>query len=126
MPPLAPQGARFKTQRMTELEFIEKIMTYVRPECSASEEALAVVTAAVAAFPSSAFIWLMHGRVTMAAPHVDVVDGAVRSFEMAIQLDPTLAEAHDGLGHYYDRVQENPERALKARLEAERLRCPVH
>jgi hypothetical protein len=63
---------------------------------------LALVTEAISAFPDSAQLWLLHGRVIMAAPDEDVSDTALRSFEMAIKLASSPADADEALRQYFN------------------------
>ncbi len=85
---------------MTQAEFIAKIKLHLPHGRCASPEALALVTEAIRAFPDCAEIWLLHGCVTMAAAEWDVVDGASRSFEMALKINPSMTEARLALDFY--------------------------
>lgn len=85
---------------MTEAEFIAKIKLHLPHGHRASGEALSLVTEAIRAFPDCAELWLLHGWVTMAAAEWDVADGASRSFEMAIKINPSMTEARAALDLY--------------------------
>jgi Tfp pilus assembly protein PilF len=111
-----------QTEDMTEAEFIARLTPHLPKGCSASDEALTLVTEAVRAFPESAALWLLHGQVTFCALDNDVSDTAVRSFEMAIALDPRLADAHEALGHYYDGMKDKPEKAMAYHAKATEIR----
>jgi hypothetical protein len=89
--------APFKLGGVTQTEFIAKIKLHLPHGRRASPEALALVTEAIRAFPDCAELWLLHGWVTMAAAEWDVADGASRSFEMALKINPAMAEARAAL-----------------------------
>jgi hypothetical protein len=92
-------SAPVKINAVTQAEFIAKIKLHL-PQGRASSEALALVTEAIRAFPDCAELWLLHGWVTVAAAECDVADGAPRSFEMAIKIDPSMTEARAALDFY--------------------------
>jgi len=85
---------------VTRAEFIARIRLHLPNGHRASPEALALVTEAIRAFPDCAELWLLHGWVTMAAAEWDVADGASRSFEMAIKINPAMTEARAALDFY--------------------------
>jgi hypothetical protein len=85
---------------VTRAEFIAKIKLHLPHGRCASPEALALVTDAIHAFPDCAELWLLHGWVTIAAAEWDVADGAPRSFEMALKINPSMTEARRALDFY--------------------------
>ena len=85
---------------MTQTEFVAQIRLHLPHGRRASPEALALVTEAIRAFPDCAELWLLHGWVTMAAAEWDVADGASRSFEMALKINPAMTEARAALDFY--------------------------
>jgi hypothetical protein len=93
--------APFKLSGVTRAEFIAKIKLHLPDGHRASSESLALVTEAIRAFPDCAELWLLHGWVTMAAAEWDVADGAARSFEMALKINPSMAEAQAALDLYH-------------------------
>jgi hypothetical protein len=96
--------APFKLSGVTQAEFIAKIKLHLPHGHRASPEALALVTEAIRAFPDCAVLWLLHGWVTMAAAEWDVADGASRSFEMALKINPAMTEAQAALDFYHKSV----------------------
>ena len=82
---------------MTEEEFVARIKPLVPEGRFASPETLRLVTRAIKAFPASAKIWFLHGRVVMAAAESEVAQIAGRSFEMALKINPMMGEAHEAL-----------------------------
>ena len=94
---------------MSEADFIAKIKPLLPQGRRASDEALWLVSKALSAFPESAELWLLHGWVTMAASDNDVSDAAVRSFEMAIKINPSMTEAQDGICFFRNAKQARRE-----------------
>jgi hypothetical protein len=93
---------------VTQAEFIAEIKLHLPNGHRASAEALALVTEAIRAFPDCAELWLLHGWVTMAAAEWDVADGASRSFEMAIKINPAMTEAQAALDYYRRSASQSP------------------
>lgn len=98
--PIVVCSAFVQNCAVTQTEFITKIKLHMPQGCRASHEALALVTEAIRAFPHCAELWLLHGWVTMSASECDVSDGAIRSFEMAIKINPLMTEARAALDFY--------------------------
>ena len=86
---------------MTRAEYIAKIKLHLPNGRPASNQALALVSDAIRAFPDCAELWLLHGWVTMSAEECDVADAAVRSFEMAIKINPSMTAAQAALDFYH-------------------------
>ncbi|HEY0550997.1 MAG TPA: hypothetical protein VGF13_15440 [Verrucomicrobiae bacterium] len=93
---------------MTRTEFIAEIKLHLPNGHRASPEALALVTDAIRTFPDCAELWLLHGWVTMAAAECDVADGASRSFEMALKINPSMTEARAALDSYRGSAASQP------------------
>ena len=98
---------------MTEQEYTDAIECYVREWTNMPDEARWLVDRAVLAFPASAMIWLLHGKVYSRSQDFDDFPETVslKSFERAAELNPNLAEAHHEIACYYDGVNDDPEKA---------------
>jgi hypothetical protein len=76
---------------VTEQDHIERIKCLFVDSMSSSPEVLAAVNTAVRAFPHSAPLWFLHGKVTMAGAGKDDGEIAALSYERCLQLDPKSA-----------------------------------
>ena len=97
---------------MTEQEYIDAIECYVREWTNLPDEARWLVDRSVVAFPASAMIWLLHGKVYSRSQDFDDFPETVslKSFQRSIELNPNLAEAHHEIACYYDGVKDDPEK----------------
>jgi cytochrome c-type biogenesis protein CcmH/NrfG len=109
---------------VTQAEFIAKINPHLMQEGCASEEALRLVTKAIRAFPGSAELWFLHGRVLMKAAEAEVWETAGRSFEMAIQINPAMTEAHEALKCYQQAMSVREGQASSPAINPPPVRRP--
>ena len=99
---------------MEETAYIEKLKSlYPEEGLEASNQALALADEAVRAWPESPKLWCMRGDLIQLGaediPH-DLAD-ALASYERAIAIDPKCVEAYEEIGHFYDAVMDDAERA---------------
>ena len=99
---------------MDEIDYIEKLKSsYPAEGEDAPNETLALADEAVSAFPRSAKLWCIRGDLILLGsgePSHELVD-ALTSYEQAIAVDPKCVEAYEEIGHFYDLVMDDEERA---------------
>jgi len=80
---------------VTESEYIAALKSQCPKGLTASREALSLACLAVRDFPNSAMLWFLRGQLILLSPEDYIFSelDAVTSFEKAIELDPTLADA---------------------------------
>jgi tetratricopeptide (TPR) repeat protein len=99
---------------MDETAYIERLRSLYPAEGEeASNHALAVADEAVRAWPESSKLWCMRGDLIQLGaediPH-DLAE-ALASYERAIAIDPKCVEAYEEIGHFYDSVMDDADRA---------------
>jgi hypothetical protein len=99
---------------MEEIAYIERLKSlYPAKGEEASNQTLALADEAVRAFPESPKLWCMRGDLIQLGaediPHA-LVD-ALASYEQAIAIDSKCVEAYEEIGHFYDAVMDDAERA---------------
>jgi hypothetical protein len=107
---------------LSESEYLRRLEALAKyPDhslaCRVAEEALR-------AYPNSAQIWLLRGRL-LARRFADgePVESEIRcSFEKAAELDPNLAEAWEELASYHDGIRDDPKTAMSCWEKAEAVR----
>jgi Tfp pilus assembly protein PilF len=82
----------------------------------ATPAALAMLDEALARFPDSAALWCLRGDVYQLGDDEDgaAFEAAEASYRKAAELDPANPEPHESLGHLYDAIFEEPERAAES------------
>ena len=106
---------------MEETDYIEKLKCLCPTEGEeASNQVLALADEAVRAWPDSSKLWCMRGDLIQLGagdiPHV--LADALASYEQAIAIDPKCVEAYQEIGHFYDSVMDDAERAKPFFLQA--------
>jgi tetratricopeptide (TPR) repeat protein len=100
----------------TEANYIETLEALYPQQEAASVEVLALAEKAVTEFPNSAKLWCIRGDLiqlgTSEAKYE--LNNALESYERAIAVDPSFAEAYESIGFFYDAVMDDPESAEPA------------
>ena len=99
---------------MTEQEYIDAICLSLPENGFASSRHVDAVEEALRRHPASVRLWCLRGDLIQMSDAVDdrrELADAQRSYERALEVDPTSAEAHQSLGHFFDAVLDEPERA---------------
>jgi len=112
---------------MEESEYIDKLSSLWPTESETSAEALALADEAVRAYPDSPKLWLMRGNLIELGPE-DIayqLEEALACYERAVLIDPQFAEGYEEIGHYFDAVMSDPDRAWSAFNKASSL-CRRH
>ncbi len=113
---------------MDETAYIEKLKaSYPTEGEETSNQALALADEAVRAFPKSAKLWCIRGvliQLGAGEPTYEVAD-ALASYEQAIVVDPKFVEAYEEVGHFYDLVMNDEERAKPFFRQAALLKSKV-
>jgi hypothetical protein len=86
---------------VTEADYIEALKSRWPQGRTASREVLSLAAEAVRDFPQSAILWFLRGQLIWMAPPDYIFSrlDAVCSFQEAIRLDSSLAEACEQLGY---------------------------
>ena len=99
---------------MEETAYIERLKSLYPTEGEeASNQTLALADEAVREWPESAKLWCIRGDLIQLGAE-DVPHGladALTSYERAIAIDPKCIEAYEEIGHFYDAVMDDAERA---------------
>jgi tetratricopeptide (TPR) repeat protein len=113
-----------KSERVKESDYIERLFAVWPTEGNTSDEALALADAAVLSYPDSAKLWCMRGNLIElgSADIAYSLEDALACYERAVSIDPYFAEGREEIGHFYDAVMSNPDRAQNAFREAARIR----
>lgn len=95
---------------VSESEYIAALKTQWPKEPTASRGVLSLACLAVQEHPQSAILWFLRGQLMFMSPADYIFSklDAITSFEKAVELDPSLADAYRQLRH--DGVQDDPER----------------
>jgi hypothetical protein len=117
---------------VTEADYISELKSRWPQGPTASREVLSLAAEAVRDFPQSALLWFLRGQLIRMAPRDYIFSklDAVCSFEEAIRLDPTLAEAYEQLSHDsatrddIERVTDLDRKAAKRRRGPSRGKPP--
>jgi len=98
---------------MEESLYTSKLLALWPVEGAASNEILGLADEAVRAFPSSPRLWRMRGDLIQlgAGETSHTLADALASYERAISIDPNFVEGYEEIGHFYDSVMSDPERA---------------
>lgn len=99
----------------TPQEYVAAILEEVLRDERATPAALALLEDALERFPDSAAIWCLRGDVFQLGEDEDgaAFESAEASYLKAAELDPRSPEPHESLGHLYDAIYDEPERAAK-------------
>jgi len=110
--------------KMKESDYIERLFALWPTEGETSAEAVALVDEAVRVYPDSAKLWCMRGDlIQLGSADISYsLEDALACYERAISIDPNFAEGHEGIGHFYDAVMQNPSRARSAFRQARMIR----
>jgi tetratricopeptide (TPR) repeat protein len=99
---------------MDETEYIEELKSLAPSEGEeASKEVITLADEAVRAWPESSKLWCLRGDlIQLGADDIpyELAD-SLASYERAIAVDPKCAEAYDEIGHFYDAIMGDAERA---------------
>lgn len=108
---------------MTESEYIDELWALWPTEGDATDEALLLADDAVAAYPNSARLWIMRGNlILLGSGNTHAPEDVLASYEQAIKIDPTYAAAYEEIGHFWDNVMDDPERAAPYFQQADTFR----
>jgi hypothetical protein len=110
---------------MTEQDYLEALRRSWPRESvpGVSVAALALADEAVLRFPESPRLWQRRGDLIQLGDGESAhsLEDALRSYEMAVKLDPGFAEAHESIGYYFDAIDEDLPRAEAGFLKATQL-----
>lgn len=106
---------------MTESEYIAELKTQWPKGPTAPRHVLSLACLAVRDFPNSAMLWFLRGRLISMSPADYLFSklDAITSFEKAIELDPTFADACKQLGHQREGTGDHPEGAPEFHRKAD-------
>ena len=111
---------------MTEAEYIAELKSRWPRTIGdeVSPETMAVVEAALAAFPASARLWVIRGDLIQLGPDDNAysLDDVLQSYRRALEADPRFDDALKSIGHFYNVVMDDEVTALTYFREARRLR----
>ena len=107
---------------MSEAEFVQQLLVVSDDlECSMAMSALA--DRAILAFPKSARLWSLRGKLIPMTPDGTIsIEDALHCFRKAVELDPFCADAYEQLANYFDGYRDDRERAMKHYKVAEWIR----
>lgn len=102
---------------VTESEYVDALKMQWPKGATASREMLSLACVAVQQHPQSAILWFLRGQLMLMSPTDYIFSklDAVASFEKAVELDPSLADAYRRLRR--DGIQDDPENRKGAKLE---------
>ena len=98
---------------MTELEIIDAIGEEVAEHDRATPRAMQLVEEGLKEYPASARLWILRGDLIQVSDDVDTysLDDALDSYQTAVEIEPSSAEAHESIGHFLDAVANRPKEA---------------
>jgi tetratricopeptide (TPR) repeat protein len=104
---MSPDYARYS---VSEEEYIDAILTEWpyrhghNPTGEALLELLDLAEEAVAAYPLCAQLWDMRGDLILLGTEEAKyeLDDALRSYQRAVEVDPSFAQAYESIGYYHD------------------------
>ena len=91
---------------MTEDDYISQLRSGWPKDSDASLQVIALADEAVRAFPQSPRLLIMRGNLIELGPETCPYDleESLRSYRLAVEIDPHFAEGWQEIGHYYDAV----------------------
>ena len=109
---------------MEETAYIEKLKSLCpAADQEASKQVLALADEAVRAWPNSSRLWCMRGDlIQLGTGDTHDLADALASYKQAIAIDPKCVEAYEEIGHFYDSVMDDAERAQPFFLQAAQLK----
>ncbi|HEV2802849.1 MAG TPA: hypothetical protein VGW12_20435 [Pyrinomonadaceae bacterium] len=111
---------------MNEAEYIEKLSASWPRGAGvwASNRLLDLTDEAVQAFPESAKLWVMRGDLIQlgTGETAHTLEDALACYERAVLIDPNFVEGWEEIGHFYDAVMDEEERAREAFQQARVLK----
>jgi len=98
---------------MTEADFHAKILAAWPTDGATSAATFALVEQALSEHPRSAALWCLRGVLIQLGAGEEPYDlpAVLASYQRAIEIDPTFAEAHEGIGYYHDDLFDDPRSA---------------
>lgn len=99
---------------MAEQERINETIALLDASSVTGWRTLADVEEALRAFPSSAKLWNLRGDLIQLDDEAEehyTLENALESYQRAVELDGTYAEAFENIGYYYDVHEDDPDRA---------------
>ena len=102
---------------MTEEDYIARLKSGWSAGRPASREVLSLAAEAVRDFPHSAMLWFLRGQLLTRAPADYIFSDldVVCSFQQAIELDPTLAEACKEIVPDLEIGSKDPDKPIRPR-----------
>jgi tetratricopeptide (TPR) repeat protein len=96
-------------------QYVAAILEEVLRDERATPAALALLDEALTRFPESAALWCLRGDVHQLGEGEDgaAYETAETSYLKAAELDPRNPEPHESLGHLYDAILDEPQRAAE-------------
>ena len=94
---------------LSEADYIQKIKSLLPEEGEVAVEVLELMENAVADYPDSAKFWCWRGDlIQMASLEAGYeLDDALKSYERALEIEPSNAEAYESIGYYEDVIMSN-------------------
>ena len=95
---------------LTETDYVREIKSLLPEEGEVAVEVLELMEKAVAEYPNSSKLWCWRGDlIQMASLEANYeLDDALKSYERALEIDPSNAEAYESIGYYEDAIMSNP------------------
>ena len=104
---------------MNESDYIDRLEAMFPKEGEAPAEAVCLAEEAVATFPKCAKLWCLRGDlIQLSAVSGYELEDARRSYEQALAIDPSCAEAYESIGFFEDAVMDDPRSAEPAFRQA--------
>ena len=94
---------------LSEADYIQKIKSLLPEEGEVAVEVLELMENAVADYPVSVKFWCWRGDlIQMASLEAGYeLDDALKSYERALEIEPSNAEAYESIGYYEDVIMSN-------------------
>ncbi len=95
---------------LIEADYIQRLKSLLSEESDVPVEVLQLAEKALVLYPNSAKFWCLRGDlIQIASLEAEYqLEDALKSYERALEIDPSNAEAYESIGFYEDAVMSNP------------------
>ena len=95
---------------LSEADYIQKLKSLLPKEGEVAVEVLELMENAVADYPDNAELWCWRGDlIQMASLEANYeLEDALKSYQRALEVNPSNAEAYESIGYYEDAIMSNP------------------
>ncbi|OHB75572.1 MAG: hypothetical protein A2Z25_17435 [Planctomycetes bacterium RBG_16_55_9] len=108
---------------MTEQQYLDCIKSMIPDEGDVPLEALRLLEDALREHPTSERLWITRGhliQLSVEGPYE--LEDALASYHEALRMNPHSIEVHQEIGHYYDAVMNDEQKAREWFSKAEELK----